>query len=127
MLNFLKAFYVYKVGESAGRKPWEDKTLIAALVSFFATIAAKYWGLDISAEEQAGFVTVVVLVFRLISPHVGMRPQTPQEVVAGVPSAPVVDIEAGSPASMIVEEVKEAEVKSEAIDRNKLVDHGGDK
>jgi hypothetical protein len=124
MWNILKSFYVYKVGESAGRKPWEDKTLIAALVSFLATAAAKYWGLEISAEEQAGFVTVVVLIARLFSPHVGIRPQTPQEVVAGIPSAPVVDPEACSPASQIVKEVKAAECEAAEVDKNWPPDHG---
>ena len=122
--KFFKAFYVYKVGESAGRKPWEDKTLLAALVSFLATVAAKYWGMTLSAEEQAGFVTMIVLIARLVSPHVGLRPQTPQEVVAGVPSSPVVDPEQCSPAAKIVAEVKAAECESAEIDKNWPPDHG---
>jgi hypothetical protein len=98
--DFLKMFYVYKVGESAGRKPWEDKTLLTALVSFLATIVAKYWELDLSADEQAGIVVMFTIIARLLSPHVGIRPQTTLEVVEGVPSVTVSDPQVGSDASI---------------------------
>jgi len=117
LLNILKIFYVQKVGESAGRKPWEDKTLLSLIASFpagfIANMLLQHWGIVLGADEQAGLqallVVVVGIIFRLASPHVGIRPQTVLEVIQNVPSAPVADPQAGTMATVMAEKLAEPE------------------
>jgi hypothetical protein len=103
-MAFLKAFYIWKVDETKGRKPWQDPTLIAVFVSLMANLLARK-GIVLGTEDQQITVQAIIAVLsfisivvcRLLSPHVGLRAQTPAEVAAGVPSATVVD-PAASPA-----------------------------
>jgi hypothetical protein len=80
--NFLKMFVVYKEDCAKGKKPWEDPALLALAVGYLCTIAAKYWGLEIKPDEQAGVVVVIGTLFRLASPHVGFKADKPIQVTA---------------------------------------------
>ena len=79
----VRAFVLYQDDMVTGRKPWEDPTLLGMVVGFLGTVALKYWGFEIKADEQTAIIAVIGVIARMFSPHVGL--------VKAKPPAPTVN------------------------------------
>lgn len=59
--------FAWRSEELKGKSPLRSKTVWALLISYVATLIAKYSGVEITPDQQSACIVVVGIAMRLIS------------------------------------------------------------
>jgi hypothetical protein len=83
-----KALMTYEDDKIHGRPFYQDRTLIALVISFICGLVLKISGIHVSADVQGALVVLIVGIAQLSQSHVGVVKSPVQKQVFTVTSGP---------------------------------------
>ena len=76
--RLIELVYYYEADKKAGKPYWRDPAFLGLVLSVACTEFAKYCGVLVDTDLQAKIIGVIVGVGMLVSPHTGVKKNSPR-------------------------------------------------